>query len=140
MERSDSTIMNVVERHDRPRLGRRTLPAIGAAVALAAAGGLMSPSARANENFATPAPAVVPGVPQAVSEAPVVLLAQCVPDGSPRFAPIHRRYVIAVPDPSPTNVDTWATIRNRASGYVVGLVADGWTFDSVVRSDNNSWR
>ena len=22
----------------------------------------------------------------------------------------------------------------------MGLVADGWTFDSVVRSDNNAWR
>jgi len=94
--------------------------------------------------YLSPAHAVQPGLPNDSSETPTPVELVAEPssdeqgDASVFYVPLVRRYVIQVP---PTEGGPhWTTVRNRTSGYVVGLAADGWTFDSSVRSDNNSWR
>lgn len=52
---------------------------------------------------------------------------------SPFVAINPTRYVISVPG------GTWATARNAISGYVLGELANGWTFDAVDRTTDFSW-
>jgi hypothetical protein len=39
---------------------------------------------------------------------------------SPQFVPLNNRYIIHI---LPDGVTNWSTVRNRTSGYIVGLAA-----------------
>jgi hypothetical protein len=92
------------------------------------------------EKYLSPASKVKPGLVMDWTETltPVELVPEVsIEEISPLFVPLNNRYVIHI---LPDGVTNWSTVRNRASGYQIGLAADGWTLDSVVRNDGNTWR